>query len=87
MFQSIHNKLKKHKILANNANQMTFNSYFNQQSRRTFFGGGMRPRSDQKYIIALAVILGVVSGYYIFNEPLKQHALEQRKARKEKTAK
>ena len=36
------------------------------------FGRGFRPRHDRKYEIAIAVALGLFSGYYIFNQKAQE---------------
>ncbi|CAM9169064.1 unnamed protein product [Heterosigma akashiwo] len=46
----------------------------------------MRARSDQKVVVLLAAVLGVLSGYYIFSEPLKQAALEVQQEQKKNSS-
>lgn len=51
-----------------------------------FLGGrqalrGFRPRSETNYLKAFAVVLGVATGIYVFDQPLQQAAVDIKQER------
>ena len=45
------------------------------------FRKGFRPRSNHYRNMLVAIVFGCVTGYYTFDEPLRQYAIEQRAAK------